>query len=222
MVDDITAEWARLETNTKKHTQNIVDQTTSDYEKLATAVGISNEKMATSTVTTMQSIEEQFAGTLVDALSDGKLELRDFEGFFRSTLTNILTEALTKGSGINNALSGKFSGTGGGGGFFSGGLSGIFGKVVNGIGGFFSGLGFANGGRPPVGQASLVGERGPEMFVPDTAGTIVPNHALGGQTVVFNLNSIDTQTGTQFLLDNKQQIIGMVQQAGHRRGKEIF
>ena len=35
--------------------------------------------------------------------------------------------------------------------------------------------GHANGGRPEVGAVSLVGERGPELFVPDTAGTIIPN-----------------------------------------------
>lgn len=45
--------------------------------------------------------------------------------------------------------------------------------------GFIGGM-FAEGGRPPVGVPSIVGEKGPEFFVPDTAGTIVPNAALGG------------------------------------------
>jgi hypothetical protein len=36
---------------------------------------------------------------------------------------------------------------------------------------------FADGGRPPLGMASLVGERGPELFVPDSAGTIIPADA---------------------------------------------
>ena len=50
--------------------------------------------------------------------------------------------------------------------------------------------GFANGGRPPVGKASIVGERGPELFVPDKAGTIIPNHELGGSTnVVVNVDA---------------------------------
>ena len=47
-------------------------------------------------------------------------------------------------------------------------------------------LGFANGGRPPVGRASIVGERGPELFVPRTAGTIIPNSKLGGGGVINN------------------------------------
>jgi hypothetical protein len=41
--------------------------------------------------------------------------------------------------------------------------------------------GFASGGRPPVNTASLIGEHGPELFVPDTAGTIIPNNRLGGR-----------------------------------------
>ncbi len=35
---------------------------------------------------------------------------------------------------------------------------------------------FADGGRPNVGEVALVGERGPELFVPDSAGTIIPAH----------------------------------------------
>ena len=47
-------------------------------------------------------------------------------------------------------------------------------------GNFMNILGFADGGRPPVGRPSVVGERGPELFVPGSSGTIIPNHALGG------------------------------------------
>ncbi len=50
--------------------------------------------------------------------------------------------------------------------------------------------GFADGGRPPVGRPSVVGERGPELFVPDRAGTIIPNNQLGGSTnVVVNVDA---------------------------------
>lgn len=44
----------------------------------------------------------------------------------------------------------------------------------------FIGGAFADGGRPPVGKVSVVGEEGPELFVPDTAGSIIPNDKLGG------------------------------------------
>lgn len=37
---------------------------------------------------------------------------------------------------------------------------------------------FADGGEPPVGQPSIVGERGPELFVPHQPGTIIPHEAV--------------------------------------------
>lgn len=55
--------------------------------------------------------------------------------------------------------------------------------IVSGLAGLFSGFGFADGGVPPVGRASLVGESGPELFIPRELGTIVPNHQLGGGNV---------------------------------------
>lgn len=70
--------------------------------------------------------------------------------------------------------------------------------TITGLGGITSGLGaiggsgfgnifmsllggsFANGGSPPVGKMSLVGEQGPELFVPNQSGTIIPNGSFGG------------------------------------------
>tara|TARA_R100000329_G_scaffold93703_1_gene78063 strand:- start:7 stop:2019 length:2013 start_codon:yes stop_codon:yes gene_type:complete len=65
------------------------------------------------------------------------------------------------------------------------------------IGGFFQSLfGRANGGRVSANQPYMVGERGREVFVPTTSGTIVPNNQLGGgNTNVINV-SVDA-SGTQ-------------------------
>lgn len=49
------------------------------------------------------------------------------------------------------------------------------------LGGMFGG-GFASGGQPPLGKVSLVGEQGPELFVPQQKGTIIPNGGFGGGT----------------------------------------
>jgi phage-related minor tail protein len=70
---------------------------------------------------------------------------------------------------------------------------------------------FADGGDPPVGMASLVGERGPELFVPRTAGTIIPNHDLGkmgGTTTVINnnINAIDAKSFENRLLESSNTI----------------
>ena len=86
-----------------------------------------------------------------------------------------------------------------------GGFGEAFGKSASGgekkgLGGFLGGiLGglFADGGRPPVGKASIVGERGPELFVPKVAGTIVPNDAMGGgDSVVNNITVSVDATGS--------------------------
>ena len=61
-----------------------------------------------------------------------------------------------------------------------------------GLGIFSNLLGFADGGSPPVGRPSIVGERGPEIFVPRSAGTIIPNHQIGGggsTNVVVNVDA---------------------------------
>lgn len=39
---------------------------------------------------------------------------------------------------------------------------------------------YATGGYPQAGKATLVGERGPELFIPSSSGKIVANHNLGG------------------------------------------
>ena len=52
---------------------------------------------------------------------------------------------------------------------------------------------FADGGRPPVGRPSIVGERGPELFVPGASGTIIPNHAMGGANVTVNVDASGTK-----------------------------
>ena len=68
--------------------------------------------------------------------------------------------------------------------------SSIASNIGSSFGSSFGGF-FADGGNPPVGKASIVGERGPELFVPNTAGTIIPNNQvtnMGGATIYQNIN----------------------------------
>jgi hypothetical protein len=46
--------------------------------------------------------------------------------------------------------------------------------------------GFADGGTPPVNQVSVVGERGPELFKPTTAGTVVSNEQSRAQLNMYS------------------------------------
>jgi hypothetical protein len=72
--------------------------------------------------------------------------------------------------------------------------------------GLFGGTGFlglyANGGRPGMGKPSIVGENGPELFVPDQVGTVIPNSRLGGSSVNITI------TGNTLLDHNAAEKIG--------------
>jgi lambda family phage tail tape measure protein len=108
-----------------------------------------------------QNFTKGFEDAIVKFVQTGKLSFKD--------LANTMIAELAK-IGAQKMLAGLFGGGGGGG-------------LLGGIGKLF---GFANGGYPPLNQPSIVGERGPELFVPQSAGKIIPNHALGGGTSVVN------------------------------------
>jgi lambda family phage tail tape measure protein len=148
----------------------------------------------------------------------GKLSFSDLAGSIIRDLISIQLKA--QATGIFSTL---FSGMFGGGDGMGFGLTSSSTNIANG-GGLFGLLGFANGGEPPVNQPSIVGERGAELFVPRTAGTIIPNNSLssmmGGQpqtvyngTVIQNMNAIDTQSGVQFISKNKNAIFAANQSA---------
>lgn len=160
-------------------------------------------------VDTMKSVGSKLMdvmGISADGISDIFSSMSDSLGDMFSGLFDWIMDGI-------GSIGSSMGGLGGGG--------DMFGGIISSIGSF---LGFADGGRPPIGQASLVGENGPELFVPDSGGTIVPNDQMGSGSndplvVNFNLNAIDTMTGTQFLLQNKPAIISMVGEAYNKRGR---
>ena len=131
-------------------------------------------------LTIRQNITGPLAGMLSDALG----------GRGRSLTGDADTDRLTGLSGSSGARQitggGASASSGALGEWFSQSRAVDFGKSVGelfgGLGGafgrLFSGFGFADGGNPPVGQASVVGERGPELFIPQQAGTIIPTEKL--------------------------------------------
>jgi hypothetical protein len=69
----------------------------------------------------------------------------------------------------------------------------------------------ADGGSVSSNSTYLVGERGPELFVPSGSGTIIPNHSMssmGGTTNVTNnyINAIDTKSFEERLLGSSTAI----------------
>ena len=90
----------------------------------------------------------------------------DFGDLLKRMAAQMVTSALFKG--LASMFAGK---TGGAAGFFSN---------------FFGGA-RADGGPVSRGKGYLVGERGPEMFVPGMSGAIVPNG--GGGVTIYQTNS---------------------------------
>ena len=79
---------------------------------------------------------------------------------------------------------------------------------------------FAEGGNIQAGQPAVVGERGRELFIPSTNGTIVPNHEMGnGMNITFNIQANDVRGIKELLIDNRATIINLVNQGANQKGK---
>lgn len=81
--------------------------------------------------------------------------------------------------------------------------------------------GFAEGGAVKGGQPITVGERGRELFVPSTDGTIVPNQDLGvnGNSYNFTIVATDVKGVKELLLNNRSTIVNIMNQALNAKGK---
>lgn len=142
-------------------------------DDMATATDDSAKSFKEVLAPAIQQISLQFTNDFVNALLDGKNGLESFKNFARNIVAQIISTFLQLAV-VNKILNTVFSGANDG-----------------------KGLGLpelAGGGRTQGGQATLVGERGPEIFVPDSGGVIMNNmnskNALGGGgvTVVQNNN----------------------------------
>lgn len=112
---------------------------------------------------------------------------------------------------ILGSVGNMFGGSGGGGGDFMSTLMDI-GTLL------FA----AEGGAVSAGQPYVVGERGRELFIPSTNGTIVPNHDMGtgGSTSInFTINATDVRGVQELLINNRATITNLVNQALNQRGK---
>ena len=75
------------------------------------------------------------------------------------------------------------------------------------------------GGQVTTGRSYLVGESGPEIFTADRGGRITPNNALGNVNISFTINAIDSRDIDTVLIERKQTIIGVINEALNRKGK---
>tara|TARA_R110002020_G_scaffold184477_8_gene381484 strand:- start:3315 stop:4979 length:1665 start_codon:yes stop_codon:yes gene_type:complete len=86
----------------------------------------------------------------------------------------------------------------------------------------------AAGGPVTGGKPYLVGERGPELFVPGQSGGIVPNNQLamaggsGGSTninITYDIKAFDSKDATAAIAEQAPTIVGIVENSFRKRGK---
>lgn len=157
-----------------------------DYER---ANEFLNKKLKEVTATTQElstldqefigvvdSLANKFESSFIDALSGTKSALEGFKDFSRQLVQEILRTYIRL-SIINPIINSAFKAVPG----FTPRDTMDGGAVVDrfiDIG--KKAFGFAGGGTVQGRKPVIVGERGPEMFIPNTGGRIVPNGALGG------------------------------------------
>jgi len=71
----------------------------------------------------------------------------------------------------------------------------------------------------------VVGEQGPELFVPDTPGTVVPNEDVATQptqNVNFSIQALDASGVETILTEQRGNIIGMLREAANSYGDDFL
>ena len=94
---------------------------------------------------------------------------------------------------------------------------------LSGLGSLKGLFGMAKGGAVSKGQPVVVGERGPELFVPNQTGQITQNArgTSGGQTTVnFNINTLDASGFDDLLVRNRGTITQIINNAVNERGSK--
>jgi len=183
---------AILKDSADKAADGVVESITKSYEERfgerVTAMTVFAQEAA-------RSMQSAFADFLFDPFENGlKGMLAGFINVIRRMLAELAAQQLL------SAFFGAFAGTGGiVGDFASAALAAIKPR--------------AKGGPVTGSSPYLVGERGPELFVPSTAGSIIPNGAGmgGGVAVSYNIDARGatmelTQALPTILADNNRRI----------------
>lgn len=75
------------------------------------------------------------------------------------------------------------------------------------------------GGPISAGSPYIVGERGPELIVPNQAASVVPNDQLGGGNYTINISANDTQGFDDLLIKRRGTIMNLINQALNESGR---
>lgn len=153
-----------------------------------------------------QSLGLTFASAFEDAIVEGKEFSEVIKGLAKDIERMIVRKTITEPLG--NAIGGMLEG------FDAGSmLKGLFGG------------GRASGGPVSAGKFYVVGENGPELLMPGSSGTVLPNAAMagggGGITITQNINidsRSDAATIRMAMIQAKQETLAAIGNAQRRGG----
>lgn len=141
-------------------------------------------------------------GALLRAARTGRFGFEDLRRVALSALAEIARGALSAGLG---AIGGGGKGSG---------LGGLLGIATSLVGGLFGLPGRATGGPVAPGAAYLVGERGPELFVPTASGRIEPGgRAVSARDIRITVNVNGAGNDPQRMAASGRQIAQAVRRA---------
>ena len=181
-----------------------------EIERLVVAVRADTQGFARDVADMRGSLEGSFGAgvekagallesTLIRAIRTGKLGFEDLKRVALSVLADIA--AATIKSGIGSILSGGGSGQGGL-------LTSLTSILTGGL------PGRATGGPVSPGRAFMVGERGPEIFLPTSSGSIAQVSGNGSRDVRVSI-SVNAPAGTapDMLARSSRQVARSVRNA---------
>jgi len=160
-----------------------------DYVDDATNAAKNVENVFRKATQGMEDMIVKFAKT-------GKFE---FKEFVNSMLEDLLRSQIRQTMANLFTMSGNQV-KGGGGGLFGG-------SIIPGI--------LAAGGPVSDRRPYIVGERGPELFIPNSAGSMVPNSGLtSGSNVTYNISAVDAMSFKQMIARDPSFIHAVAMQGG--------
>jgi translation initiation factor 1 (eIF-1/SUI1) len=134
-----------------------------------------------------------FADSLTQMVMNGKINFSSMKEMFKDMVRQMIADAL-KAQVIKPLIGGLFGAAGN----MFGGASNPLGLALGNVGKGISSGQLAGGGSVNGGNPYLVGERGPELFVPNSSGSIMNKHntqnSMGGGGTVVN-QTINVQSG---------------------------
>lgn len=165
------------------------------------------EEGAALVISAIEDLSRGLSDDLADAIMNGESLMDGMKDTFKKVITQMIADAFRLKI-IEPILSGIFGGSFSGGSYTPG-SGGIFSSIVGGI------FGKAAGGPVSKNRPYLVGERGPELFVPNSSGNITPNMAMGGE-VTYHINAVDARSFKELVASDPEYLYN-VTQVGARR-----